>query len=44
MKSIEEKLADFEKSVISSAVRERDHYSQALDRRKNAELKEAKAC
>ena len=44
MKSIEEKLSDFEKSVISSAIRERDHYSRELDRRKNAELKEAKAC
>lgn len=42
MKSIEEKLASFEKSVIHSAVRERDHYSQELERRKTAELKEAK--
>ena len=42
MKSIDEKLASFEKSVISSAIRERDHYSRELDRRKNAELKEAK--
>ena len=43
MKSIEEKLTSFEKMVINSAVKERNHYSQELETRKKTELKDAKS-